>query len=274
MTVRRARSIALPLCAWLAVAPGLAVDAGQVPRLAVPRAAVPPVIDGALDDACWRSAAVIAGLGPARDAVAPAAWPRTVVRIAWDPAALHLAFACRDDDIHVLPALGRDDDIYKGDVCEVFIDGVGDQRQWIEVQMSPLNQVLDLVSILTAPPAYTDAMRLTPDLVERELWSDRSWSAAGLATASGRIVEDGATVGWTVEMSIPAGAFLRRAGRDRLSPMDLRANVLRYDHPVGNGKRELVQMNWAPVATGCPHISPAAMGVLHLVESDPGHGQR
>ena len=193
----------------------------------------------------------------------------TEVRLVWSPEALHIAFACRDDDILADPAMADDDNLYKADVCEVFIDGKGDQRQWIEIQVSPLNRVLDLVSTMTAEPVYTEELRLTQEVVDRDFWSDRSWKAQGMSTASGRLAVDGKTVGWTVEMSIPASAILRRLGVEVLSPMSIRANILRYDHPLEGGCRRFVQSNWAPVAHGCPHISPVAMGILRLVESAP-----
>jgi hypothetical protein len=260
---RAAKFLMASLAGLAAVMPLAAQEA--VPRLEVPRAEAPPRIDGELDDACWRSAARIGHLGPSRGQTLPESAPATEVRMVWDSRALHVSFACRDDDIHVDASMKRDDDLYKADVCEVFIDGKGDQRQWIEIQVSPNNQILDLVSMMTAEPAYTETLRLTRELAAREFWSDRSWTAIGLESATGRLVEAGRTVGWTVELSIPASAFLRRLGLDRLGPMELRANVLRYDHPANaDGSRAFVPMNWAPVAPGCPHISPAAMGRLVL----------
>lgn len=244
--------------------------AADVPHLLVPRSQEAPVVDGSLQDACWKTAALVDGLGPARGNGDEATIQHTTVRLVWTQEALHVAFSCRDDDVYADAAMLNDDNLYKADVCEVFIDGKGDQRQWIEIQVSPLNRVLDLVSAITADPQYTEALRLTQEQVDRDFWSDRTWSAPGLATASGRLVENGVPVGWTVEMSIPAAAFLRRPGAATLTPMDIRANLLRYDHPSGVGGRKFVQSNWAPVAQGCPHISPAAMGVVRLVESSGG----
>jgi hypothetical protein len=254
------------LAIWLCLSTPVLAVAADVPQLLVPRSQTVPVVDGKLDDACWERAALIDGLGPARGGVNGIGMQPTEVRLVWSPEALHIAFNCRDDDIFADPAMADDDNLYKADVCELFIDGKGDQRQWIEIQVSPLNRVLDLVSTMTVEPMYTEELRLTQDLVDREFWSDRSWKAQAISTSSGRLVVDGQTVGWTVEMSVPASAFVRRLGVVALSPMSIRANILRYDHPLDGGSRRLVQSNWAPVAHGCPHISPAAMGVLRLVE--------
>jgi hypothetical protein len=49
--------------------------------------------------------------------------------------------------------------------------------------------------------------------------------------------------------------------------MAMRANFLRYDWIPGQdeaGQRRLQPQNWSPVAIGCPHISPAAMGRITL----------
>jgi hypothetical protein len=57
----------------------------------------------------------------------------------------------------------------------------------------------------------------------------------------------------------------------RVFPIQLRANLVRYECPVSEstGKRELVAQSWSTVILGCPHISPARMGVLRLMEK-PG----
>jgi hypothetical protein len=253
----------LTLSSWLS---GFAADGP--PRLAVPHAAAAPVIDGALTDPAWTQAAVIASLRPALGGdPAEVAQTPTVVRVLWREEFLFVAFECRDDDIFVTGKMLRDNDLYKEDVVEVFLDGGGDGRQWIEIQVSPLGEVLDLMFVLAGDPEHNDALRLTDELVSRHLFSFREWNLAGLTRAVGRMEEGGRGVGWTVEMAIPAAAVICRHGREPLQPMVLRANFLRYDHrpkPDGEG-RNLIPMNWAPVQHGCPHISPAAMGFLELM---------
>jgi hypothetical protein len=257
----------LVLGSWLS---GVAADGP--PRLAVPHTAVSPVIDGSLTDSVWGQAAVIASLRPALGGdLAEADRIPTVVRVLWHEDFLFVAFECRDDDIFVSGKMQRDNDLYKEDVAEVFLDGGGDGRQWIEIQVSPLGEVLDLMFVLAGDPEHTDALRLTDELVSRQLFSFREWNLAGLSRAVGRMEENGRVVGWTVEMGIPAAAIMSRHGRERLEPMVLRGNFLRYDHrpkPDGEG-RDLIPVNWAPVQHGCPHISPGAMGFLELMPATP-----
>ncbi len=250
----------------------MAACGGEPPRLVVPHAFVPPVIDGVLNDAVWRQAAVIDGLRPARggDDGARIDTVPTVVRLLWDEAFLYVAFACRDDDIHVSGNLKRDDNLYAEDVVEVFVDGFGDARQWIEIQVNPLGEVLDLMFVLASEARHGDDYVLEP-AARRHLFTFREWNSQGLRHAAGRLVEQDVVVGWTVEMAIPAADLVKRTGGGCLEPMELRANFLRYDHQPERegGARRLVHMNWAPVRHGCPHISPGAMGTLILAPAAP-----
>lgn len=230
----------------------------------------PPVIDGDLSDASWKNAVPLASLQPARggkyqDKIA--ARP-TEIRLLWDADNLYVCFSCKDEDIFCTGTIAHDGNIYQEDVCEVFLDAKGDSRQWIEMQVNARNQTLDLMSLyLGDTAALTASGRFTPDALSRELWSFRGWEAEGLRTASGRLLEGGTVVGWTVEMAIPAKNITKRLGGGALKPCSFRANFVRYDHPLKkDGTREMLFMNWSPVENGCPHISPAAMGVLNLKE--------
>jgi hypothetical protein len=261
---------ALANCGCQAI-PHDAAGEGQEPPppvLAVPCVAAPPVIDGTLDDAAWAHAAIIPRLGPAHGGAGKDRIARlpTTVRVAWDANCLYVAFACMDDHIDADPAAKHDSDLYRHDACELFLDPVGDGRQYLEFQISPLGQTLDLVYLLTAPPEYTAAGRLTDSFFAREVWFFREWEAAGLQVASGRLRHDGAVTGWTVELAIPAAAIMKRRGLNSFVPGELRANFARYDWQPdpGTGKRELLPMYWAPVAFGCPHISAGLMGRLVL----------
>ena len=251
--------------AFLCLAPAIAL--AERPRLDVPRTEQAPLIDGVLNDTAWDAAALIDGLKPFLGGSYQDAIDRipTKIRVTWNPGYLFVAFECRDPDIYATGTVKHDGNIYTEDVCEVFIDGKGDQRQWIEVQVNALNETLDLMSLYTGKLEFRASGRILPEHSARDFWSFRGWEPNGMVTASGRIVEKGDVVGWTVEMAIPAETFLKRRGLKKLKPMEIRANFMRYDHPENeDGERALMHMNWSPVEHGCPHISPAAMGVLRL----------
>lgn len=238
------------------------------PRIEVPRTDDPPAIDGDLTDDVWDGAAVLHGLGPCvdgrhRDRIEQTP---TEVRVLWDKKHLYVSFACMDDDIFCSGKLRHDENLYTEDVCEVFLDGVGDGRQWIEIQGNPSGESLDMMHLLTTEAEQVSSGRLLEDIARRDLWRFRQWDMKGLQIKSGRLRRDGKVTGWTLEMAIPAGPVVKRLGLKGFQPMYLRANFIRYDWQAArNGaKRDLVHMNWSPVQFGCPHISPGAMGHLLL----------
>ncbi|MFA4944825.1 MAG: carbohydrate-binding family 9-like protein [Lentisphaeria bacterium] len=239
-----------------------------VPELDVPQAAAAPVIDGRLDDLCWRGAAVIPGLKPARgeDTQGKIARIPTTVRVLWDAEFLYVGFECVDAEVYTSGSLRHDADLYKEDVCEVFLDGKGDGRQQVEIQVAPSGVNTDVLYVYSGEPEHTPEWRLTPKFVERERWLLREWEMAGLRTAGARLQREGKAAGWSVELAIPAAAVVKRLGLKQFEPLEIRANFMRYDWQPdpATGERRILHMNWAPVLFGCPHISPAAMGRLRL----------
>ncbi|HCE42587.1 MAG TPA: hypothetical protein DET40_03465 [Lentisphaeria bacterium] len=243
-------------------------NSGPVPSLDVPLLATPPVIDGKLDDPAWKDAAVIKGLRSSRGKNYQDKIDKipTTIRVLWDENYLYVGFECIDADIYSSGKMKHDEDLYKEDVCEVFIDGKGDGRQYVEIQATPDGESLDLMYVFTGDPEYTSELRMTPEFCDKERWGFREWNMEGLRTAGSRIERDGKIVGWSVEMAIPAAAVVKRQGLKNFVPMEIRANFMRYDWPADEktGKRDLLHMNWSPVLKGCPHISPSSMGRLVL----------
>jgi hypothetical protein len=241
-----------------------------IPSLDVPRAIAPPVIDGRLDEKVWKEAATITGLLPARgeDTAARIARIPTTVRVLWDPGSLYVSFECVDDEVWSTGSARPRDQIYLEDVCEVFLDGVGDGRQYLEVQSSPAGRNFDVLYLFTRSPAYTPQMRMTEEFCRTDRWKFPGWEVKGVRTAGRKLIRGDKVIGWAVEMAIPAGPVMKRRGSEVFFPTEIRGNFVRYDWPLSpaTGKRELLQMNWSPVLLGCPHISPSRMGRLNLVE--------
>ena len=242
----------------------------SLPVLNVPHTAAPPVIDGNLDDPAWSHSATIPQLGPCLGGVGKdqiALFP-TTVRLVWDADYLYVAFECIGDHIDVDSAAKHDSNLYLHDACEVFLDPVGDGRQYMEFQISPLGQTLDVLHLLAVPPEYTSTGRLTPLLADHKLRTLREWEADGLQVASGRIRRNGKVIGWTVELAIPAAAIMNCRGLKSFAPGEIRANFSRYEWQTlpGTDKRDLLPMYWSPVEFGCPHLSAGLMGRLVLLE--------
>jgi hypothetical protein len=252
----------------LAVTPVVALEnSAPRPHLVVPKAAAPPLMTAAPDDPAWANAAVIPALTPmlSDDPALQYPVPPTEVRVVWDATYLYIRFTCTGEDIFA-PYTEPDADLYKADVVEVFLDPMGDARQWVELEVSPTNNILDILHLCTAPVIKTRAdLIMDWDLVNTDLWDQRGWPMEHLKTATSSIVIQG-KCRWIVDIAWPAAALLKRQGSTNFSPMELHANFLRYDYQKREGKTErvFVPANWSPTMLGCPHISPKAMGVLQL----------
>jgi hypothetical protein len=235
----------------------------SVPSLLVPHTDVAPEIDGDTSDEVWQRAALIRQLYPARGATSPAETniQTTTVRVLWDESFLYVAFDCVDDDVYCSGTLKHDDDVYKEDVCEVFLDGKGDGRQYVEIQVAPNGVNLDLMYVLSSDSELGPDFRLSEKVMSRERWGFRGWEMEGLKTA-GKITPEG----WSAELAIPAESVMKRLGSKTFFPAEIRAHFMRYDWiPVSKEEeRRLIQQNWSPVPHGNPHNSPALMGRLIL----------
>ncbi|MGI5869525.1 MAG: carbohydrate-binding family 9-like protein [Kiritimatiellia bacterium] len=238
------------------------------PALTVPRTEAAPIIDGDISDAVWRKAALIPRLSPARDATSKAdlAIQPTTVRALWDERNLYVAFECTDDEVFSTGTLKHDDDIYTEDVCEVFVDGKGDGRQYVEIQVGPTGVNLDLMHLLTAEAEQGPDLRLSSRVMKKDRWAFREWEMPGLQTAAKTTA-----FGWSAELAIPAGPIMKRRGATTFMPAELRAHFMRYDwiKEEGRDERRLIQQNWSPVPHGNPHNSPGLMGRLLLTNDVP-----
>lgn len=237
----------------LAVVLGLALVAGcqTVPVINVPRTTAPP------DDAAWQRAATITGLCPpivTNNVVPPAPQP-TTVRLLWDPQFLYVAFDCADTNITFTANRKHDDDLYREDVVEVFLDGFGNGRQFVEIQVNPAGVNLDLLYLFTGTPQFTPQHRLTQEYCATDRWGFREWDMKDLRTTAQRT-----PTGWRAVLAIPAAVIMKRRGHTEFFPTEIRANFVRYDWVAG----QLIQQSWSPVLHGCPHISPTLMGRLRL----------
>ena len=104
------------------------------PRLAPLQLDAPPVVDGALDDACWQQAAKIE-LSPMRDE--DKAIPATTVQAAYTTDAAYFAFTCIEPHPEKLkkgdPGRG---DAWVADSVELFLDTDGDQSDYSQFNVS------------------------------------------------------------------------------------------------------------------------------------------
>ncbi|MEW6749573.1 MAG: carbohydrate-binding family 9-like protein [Candidatus Latescibacterota bacterium] len=193
------------LCLGLLVGGRVPLQAGQtavggdlVAYGLVARATSPIVVDGRLDEFDWQLAEQINGFERILNDYDRIRHP-TRARMLWDDQGFYFAFACQDADIWAIYD-GEDEALWEEEVVEVFIDPDGDARRYLELEVNPLNTVVDLL-------IYQ---------VESGFDSSRDWDIAGLQTAVQVVgtVSDSlaADQGWTVEIAIPWSAMADSVG--------------------------------------------------------------
>ena len=218
-------------------------------------------MDASPDDSAWSDAAIIPKLTLAVGADARIKAPRTRVLLLWSKSYLFVRFVCADAEVFT-PHRSRDKPHHEGDVAEIFLDPEGRAKRWLEIQVTPRNDVFDKVSSLSIRPRSQRDGVLDPESM-RALRENERFEVAGLRTAARRIPG-----GWIADIAIPAAA-ITGSFAEPLKPRKIRANFVRYDWPKSSAGRRFVPLNWSPVRLGCPHISPARMGVLKLARRTP-----
>ena len=159
----------------------------------------------------------------------------TSVRAAWEAGELRVLF--RAEDTHPWATLTeRDAPLWEEEVVEVFLDPVGDLESYFEIEVNPLNAVLDLV-LRRNRSGYA---------------KDFAWRCAGLRTAVTKTA-----MAWTAELAIPLRSLVAQppAAGDCW-----RVNFCRIDRPPGV-PRELT--SWSPAGRANFH-TPERFGVLQF----------
>jgi hypothetical protein len=159
----------------------------------------------------------------------------TSLRLLHDETALRVLFDCTDNDPWATLAT-RKAPLYNEEVVEVFLDPEGDLLAYFEIEVNPLNAVLDLV------------VRRTRTGLRKEF----RWECEGLRTRVHRHPR-----GWVAELAIPFGAIVAMPPR---AGTRWRANFCRIDRPRG---REWELSAWSP--TGRPRFhTPERFGILQF----------
>ncbi|MHA3773244.1 carbohydrate-binding family 9-like protein [Verrucomicrobiota bacterium sgz303538] len=161
----------------------------------------------------------------------------TRVSVAWNDEELRVIFDA--DDVNPWATLTeRDAPLYTEEVMEVFLDPVGDLESYFEIEVNPLNTVLDLV-LRRSRSGYI---------------KDIAWRCDGLRTVTRRTER-----GWAAEMAIPFASLVAEPPR---VGSRWRVNFFRIDRPEGR-ERELSA--WSPTRLNTFHV-PQRFGVLEFVE--------
>ncbi|MFT5430593.1 MAG: hypothetical protein ACI9OJ_001268 [Myxococcota bacterium] len=200
----------------------------KAPTLLVRKAVTPIVIDGKLDDAAWRAAVATPALArPDGKALAPAM--RTQVRALWDDQAIYFGWTVTDKSPKST-FTARDDELWKQDVVEVYLDPGADGKNYVELQVSPKNVVFDALFASHRKPDWKEA---------------RKWNLAGLQTAvNAGPIAGSSSPGWTVEIMIPWADLQAVGGAKPALGTRWKANFFRIEHPGSFSSMAA----WSPVS--------------------------
>ena len=161
----------------------------------------------------------------------------TTVKSAWNDEEWRVLFEVADS--HVWATLTeRGAMLYQEEVVEVFVDPVGDLEAYFEIEVNPLNAVLEVVARRNRS-GYT---------------KDFAWRCEGLRTAARRTA-----TGWCAELAIPFRSLVAEPPR---AGAKWRANFCRIDRPPGV-ERELSA--WSPPGRANFH-TPERFGWIEFVD--------
>jgi hypothetical protein len=198
------------------------------------RAPVPIVIDGQIE-ATWDTALP---LSFRRNLDGGEPRFSTTARMLWDDDYLYVCYQCQDKDVWAT-IVERDAPLWEEEVIEIFIDANCDQISYVEIEVNPLNTVVDLFVLNRAGS-------------EPRFLFD--WDSCGMMHAvqvQGDVnAHDGRDVGWTAELAIPWGDLVT-APHLPPHPGDVwRANLYRIDQY--HGQEELSA--WSPTQGPTYHV--------------------
>ena len=166
---------------------GAAHGAAEPRTIDAVRTAKPPVIDGKLDDACWKAATPVGDFTKV-NSDAPAEC-QTIARVAFDDAHLYIAMKCFDPDPKSITAqkLPHDGNIFSDDEVELMIVPLPGRDPYYQLAAN-------------AAGSTFDCKRTRGGAGEDDGW-DGHWRAATT------IGDDG----WSIEMAIPFNAIAMTA---------------------------------------------------------------
>jgi hypothetical protein len=208
--------------------------------------ATPVQIDGRLDDAAWQAAPSVQ-LVRNEDGAKPRF--ETTARLLWDDDYLYVGYACADSQIYATMT-ERDDPLWDQEVVEIFLDANGDEIGYIEIEVNPLNALVDLY-VLNRPPY---PMRPLFD------WDSEGIRHEVLVDGDPR-QPDSVDRAWSAEIAIPWEDFLTAP---HLPPKDgdvWRMNLYRIDRYLG--QQELYA--WSPTRCETFHV-PRCFGEIAFVK--------
>ena len=220
---------------WATAAPLSAgqtlTDDGLVSYYPVSRTSGPIAIDGQLDEFSWQLAEQVDSFERILNDY-DRVLHSTRAKMLWDDENFYFAFACKDPDIWAIYT-EEDDPMWSEEVVEIFIDPDGDAENYLELEVNPLNAVVDLLIYALKPDWH----------------SSKDWDIAGLQTAvqvQGTVNDSvSQDIGWSVEIAIPWAAMVDSVGGGGKPTVGdtWRLNLYRIERTAGrNARSQIVEL--------------------------------
>lgn len=135
------------------------------------------VLDGKLSEADWGAALPSPSLQAASGGKADPQ-ENTAVMAVYDDENLYVAFHVDDKAIEN-PRTDRDDELWKGDVVEIYLDAGADGKDYLEIQVSPANVIFDALFNSHRNPAWKTASKHTVEGLRTAVKVDGTLNKAG-----------------------------------------------------------------------------------------------
>ncbi|MEW6756340.1 MAG: carbohydrate-binding family 9-like protein [Candidatus Latescibacterota bacterium] len=260
MTVLRFAAVAV----LFTVIPAAAQD---LPEYTCWKATGPIVVDGAASEDSWLLAAPMS-LWDVRYIESPRPHSRpTEARMLWDADNLYVYFRCTDPDVWSV-LTERDANLWEDEVVEIFFDPVGEQLNYAEYEVNPLNTVLDL--LVTRVPSRQSFFEWSPPV--------------STAIQVGGTLNDHTDTDeyWSMEMALPWQSLVTDmtglVGERGLPPRDgdiWHFNFYRYERlRNASGRETTIEYSaWSPTGEINFH-RPDRFGVVQFRQTSTAVGAR
>ena len=166
--------------------------------------AMPPVIDGKLDDEVWKTAPVLKDFYQTAPGNNTAPSKPTEMMLGYDEKNLYIAFKCYDERDKIRATIAKRDEIFDEDNVRVWLDTYNDQRRAYILGFNPLGIQQDGI--------YTEGQG-----------ADFS---VDIVMESKGVIEDW---GWSVEVKIPFKSLRYVAGKGKLWGFNAARNIDRFN---------------------------------------------
>jgi hypothetical protein len=204
----------------------------RLPQYQVARVSVPIKIDGRLDEQAWRNSALVGDFFNNRDGARGKL--TTEARVLYDDNFLYFSFRAVDKNIWATMKQ-RDQHLWLEEVVEVFLQADANIPNYIELEVNPLNTMLDIYLLAARKPLHYE-----------------SWNSEKLQWAvnvDGTVDGNGGDREWTCEIALPIEDIATAPHRPPHPGDRWRMNLYRVDRLP-----DVAEEAWSPTLQDDFHV--------------------